>query len=134
MRSNTHAHLLYSWAIPMNVSAPAIALRRLARANELLLEIVTSLYDEQASRWASPTAASAKWHLCHVAHWSDIVQSALLPLANGQTCRTRALNSGMHWALLTSVNSQSLCPAREHGGILTPLTLASSDVMNDQNP
>ena len=43
MHSNAHAHLLYSWAIPMNVSAPAIALRRLARANELLLEIVTSL-------------------------------------------------------------------------------------------
>ncbi len=41
MHSNAHAHLLYSWAILMKVSA--IALRRLARANELLLEIVTSL-------------------------------------------------------------------------------------------
>lgn len=69
----------------MNVSASAIALRRLMRANALLLEIVTGLYDEQASRWPAPTAPSAKWHLWHVARWSDIVQSTLLPVANGES-------------------------------------------------
>jgi len=69
----------------MNVSASSIALRRLMRANVLLLEIVTGLYDEQASRWPAPTAPSAKWHLWHVARWSDIVQSTLRPVANGES-------------------------------------------------
>lgn len=68
----------------MHVSASAIALRRLTRANALLIEIVTGMYEEQASRWSAPTAPSAKWHLWHVARWSDIVQSNLLPVANGE--------------------------------------------------
>ena len=94
----------------MNISASAIALRRLARANELLLEIVTGLYDEQASRWTSPTAPSAKWHLWHVARWSDIVQSALLPLANGESDLSNkgaqlwdALGIPDEWSLTISV-------------------------------
>jgi len=69
----------------MHLSASAIALRRLMRANALLLEIVTGLYDQQASRWTAPTAPSAKWHLWHVARWSDIVQSTLFPIANNES-------------------------------------------------
>jgi hypothetical protein len=69
----------------MHLSSYAIALRRLMRANALLLEIVTGLYDEQASRWPAPTAPSAKWHLWHVSRWSDIVQSTLFPVANGES-------------------------------------------------
>ena len=69
----------------MLASASAIALRRLSRANALLLEIVTGMYDVQASRWAAPTAPSPKWHLWHVARWSDIVQSTLVPVANGES-------------------------------------------------
>ncbi len=69
----------------MHLSAPAIALRRLTRANALLLQIVTGLYDQQASRWTAPTAPSAKWHLWHVARWSDIVQSTLFPIANNES-------------------------------------------------
>jgi hypothetical protein len=42
----------------MHLSASAIALRRLMRANALLLEIVSGLYDQQASRWTAPTAPS----------------------------------------------------------------------------
>lgn len=69
----------------MRHSPSGIALRRLARVNELLLEIVTEMYDEQASHWPSPTAPSVKWHLWHVSRWSDIVQSALLPVANSES-------------------------------------------------
>ena len=69
----------------MHLSASAIALRRLMRANALLLEIVTGLYDEKASRWTAPTAPSAKWHLWHVARWLGIVQSTLFPIANNES-------------------------------------------------
>jgi hypothetical protein len=69
----------------MHLSASAIALRRLMRANVLLLDIVTGLYDEQASPWTAPTAPSAKWHLWHLARWSDIVQSMLFPIANSES-------------------------------------------------
>jgi len=69
----------------VHLSASAIVLRRLMSANALLLEIVTGLYDQQASRWAAPTAPSAKWHLWHVARWSDIVQSTLFPIANNES-------------------------------------------------
>jgi len=68
----------------MHLSASAIALRRLMRANALLFEIVTGMYDEQSSRWAAPTAPSVKWHLWHVSRWSDIVQATLFPIANGE--------------------------------------------------
>jgi hypothetical protein len=63
----------------MHLFVSAIALRRLIRANALLLEIVTGLYDQQVSRWTAP---SAKWHL---ARWSDIVQSTLFPIANNES-------------------------------------------------
>ncbi len=60
-----------------------IALRRLARVNGQLLEMVTELYDEQASTWVKPTAPSVKWHLWHMARWADLAQSMLAPVAAG---------------------------------------------------
>lgn len=83
------------------------------RANALLLEIATGLYDEQASRWPAPTAPSAKWHLWHVARWSDIVQSTLLPVANGESDLSNkgtelwdALGIADEWGLSTAVSGK----------------------------
>ncbi|MEX0762226.1 MAG: DinB family protein [Dehalococcoidia bacterium] len=69
----------------MYISPPEIALRRLTRVNELLLETVAGMYDEQASKWVCPTAPSAKWHLWHMARWSDLVQSMLVPVTSGES-------------------------------------------------
>jgi hypothetical protein len=108
----------------MHLSASAIALRRLMRANALLLEIVSGLYDQQASRWTAPTAPSAKWHLWHVARWSDIVQSTLFPIANNES---DLANKGTDYSpdkssramvVLMSVNTLSLVTATFVGGIV----------------
>lgn len=91
--------------IPCTFPAPAIAIRRLTRTNTLLLEIITGLYDEQASRRSAPTAPSAKWHLWHVARWSDILQSTLFPVANGESDLS---NKGAElWDALGVGNEQS---------------------------
>ncbi|NQW20810.1 MAG: DinB family protein [Chloroflexi bacterium] len=112
----------------MNTSASAIALRRLTRANALFIEIVTGLYDDQASKWPVITAPSPKWHLWHISRWSDIVQSTLLPVANGESDLSNkgaqlweALGIADEWGLAISM------PGKLGGG--TGLTNAEASTL-----
>lgn len=52
-------------------------LYRLRRVNQLLLAATSDVAEAQMSRWVAPTAPSIKFHLWHIARWSDSVQARI---------------------------------------------------------
>lgn len=62
------------------LTPPQIALSRLTRVDEQLLDAISDVSEDRASRWVTETAPSIKWHLWHMARWADYVQSLLDPI------------------------------------------------------